>query len=47
MTVLRNVTLGPAEALKLPKAEAEARAMELLGRFGLADKRGEYPDRRR
>jgi len=45
MTVLRNVTLGPAEALKLPKAEAEARAMELLGRFGLADKRGEYPDR--
>jgi polar amino acid transport system ATP-binding protein len=45
MTVLRNVTLGPAEALKLPRREAEARAMELLERFGLADKRREYPDR--
>jgi polar amino acid transport system ATP-binding protein len=45
MTVLRNVTLGPAEALKLPKREAEARAVELLERFGLGDKRREYPDR--
>ena len=45
MTVLRNVTLGPAEALKLPKAESEARATELLSRFGLGDKRDEYPDR--
>jgi polar amino acid transport system ATP-binding protein len=45
MTVLRNVTLGPAEALKLPRREAQMRAMELLERFGLADKRGEYPDR--
>ena len=45
MTVLRNVTLEPAQALKLPKREAEARATELLDRFGLANKRGEYPDR--
>src|SRR5207247_3214786 len=45
MTVLRNVTLGPSEALNLPRGEAEARGMELLERFGLADKRGEYPDR--
>jgi polar amino acid transport system ATP-binding protein len=45
MTVLRNVTLGPAEALKLPRRQAEARAVELLERFGLADKRDEYPDR--
>jgi polar amino acid transport system ATP-binding protein len=45
MTVLRNVTLGPAEALKLPRREAEARAVELLERFGLAEKRREYPDR--
>jgi polar amino acid transport system ATP-binding protein len=45
MTVLRNVTLGPAEALKLPRREAQARAVELLERFGLADKRDEYPDR--
>jgi polar amino acid transport system ATP-binding protein len=45
MTVLRNVTLGPRNALKLPREEAEARAHELLERFGLADKSDEYPDR--
>jgi polar amino acid transport system ATP-binding protein len=45
MTVLRNVMLGPREALKLPRGEAEARALELLGRFGLADRRDDYPDR--
>jgi polar amino acid transport system ATP-binding protein len=45
MTVLRNVTLAPMKALGLPKRDAEAAAMELLGRFGLADKRNEYPDR--
>jgi len=45
MSVLRNVTLGPTEALKLPRRGAEERADELLGRFGLADKRNEYPDR--
>jgi polar amino acid transport system ATP-binding protein len=45
MTVLRNVMLGPHEALKLPREEAEGRALELLRRFGLADRRDEYPDR--
>jgi polar amino acid transport system ATP-binding protein len=45
MTVLRNVTLAPVKALGLPKAEAAAAARELLGRFGLADKQDEYPDR--
>jgi len=45
MTVFRNVTLAPRDALRLPREEAEARATELLGRFGLADKRDEYPDR--
>jgi len=45
MTVLRNVTLGPRDALKLPREEAEQRALELLGRFGLADRRDDYPDR--
>ena len=45
MTVLRNITLGPAEALGLRRREAEVRATELLNRFGLADKRDEYPDR--
>jgi polar amino acid transport system ATP-binding protein len=45
MTVLRNVTLAPRDALRLPREEAETRATELLVRFGLADKRDEYPDR--
>jgi polar amino acid transport system ATP-binding protein len=45
MTVLRNVTLAPRDVLKLPRAEAEARALELLRRFGLESRRDEYPDR--
>jgi polar amino acid transport system ATP-binding protein len=45
MTVLRNVTLAPREVLGLSRADAEGRALELLGRFGLADKRDDYPDR--
>jgi polar amino acid transport system ATP-binding protein len=45
MTVLRNVTLAPREVLGLPRPQAEAEAHELLARFGLADKRDEYPDR--
>jgi polar amino acid transport system ATP-binding protein len=45
MSVLSNITLGPRKALGLPKAEAEARADELLSRFGLRDKREDYPDR--
>jgi polar amino acid transport system ATP-binding protein len=45
MTVRRNVTLAPTEVLGLSDAEAGARATELLGRFGLADKADEYPDR--
>jgi polar amino acid transport system ATP-binding protein len=43
--VLENVTLGPRKALGLSRAEAESYATELLDRFGLADKRKEYPDR--
>ena len=45
MSVLRNVTLAPTRALGLSRADAEAQALELLERFGLADKRDEYPDR--
>ena len=45
MTVLGNVTLAPRKALGKPRAEAEKEALELLTRFGLADKAGEYPDR--
>ena len=45
MSVLRNITLGPRKALGLSKEAAETRADELLERFGLLDKRDEYPDR--
>ena len=45
MTVRRNVTLAPVKVLKLSPAEASNHAQELLDRFGLADKAGEYPDR--
>ena len=45
MSVLSNVTLAPRKALGLSRADAEAEALELLGRFGLADRRDDYPDR--
>lgn len=45
MTVLQNVTLAPIQVLGMPRAEAEARAMRLLGRIGLQDKANAYPDR--
>ncbi len=45
MRVLKNITLAPRKVLRLSAAEAESRAMELLTRFGLADKKDEYPDR--
>ena len=45
MSVLQNVTLGPRKALGVSRAQAEERATELLTRFGLADRRDEYPDR--
>jgi polar amino acid transport system ATP-binding protein len=44
-SVLSNVTLAPRKVLGTPRAQAEAEATELLDRFGLADKRDEYPDR--
>ena len=45
MSVLENVTLGPRKALGLSRREAAEQALELLTRFGLADKRDDYPDR--
>ncbi|HEY8773295.1 MAG TPA: amino acid ABC transporter ATP-binding protein [Gaiellaceae bacterium] len=45
MSVLSNVTLAPRKALHLSRAQAEAQARELLGRFGLADRADDYPDR--
>ena len=43
MTVLDNITLTPILEKKIPRAEAEDRADELLRRVGMLDKRGEYP----
>src|SRR5215218_10189303 len=45
MTVLRNITLAPREALKQNRAQAEENARRLLERFGLLDRENEYPDR--
>jgi polar amino acid transport system ATP-binding protein len=45
MTVLGNVTLAPRKVLGKSRAEADDEAAALLQRFGLADKRLEYPDR--
>ena len=43
MTVLRNMTIAPMKLLKKSKADAEAQAMNLLNRVGLADRAGAYP----
>ena len=45
MSVLENVTLAPRKARGLSRREAEAEAGALLTRFGLSDKREDYPDR--
>jgi polar amino acid transport system ATP-binding protein len=45
MSVVVNITLAPRQVLRLPRAEAAGQAEALLERFGLADKRDEYPDR--
>ena len=45
MTVLDNITLGPRKALGVGRADANRAAEDLLDRFGLAEKRLEYPDR--
>ena len=44
MRVLDNVTLGPRRIHRLPRGEAEAQALALLERVGLAAKAGAYPD---
>ena len=45
MTVLENLTCAPVMLKKMPKAEAETKALELLGRVGLADRASEYPNK--
>ncbi len=43
LTVMENITITPTLEKKIPKAEAEAKAMELLKTVGLEDKANEYP----
>jgi glutamate/aspartate transport system ATP-binding protein len=43
MTVTQNITLAPMRARGLSRAQAEARASELLARVGLTDQAGRYP----
>ncbi|MBI5156854.1 MAG: amino acid ABC transporter ATP-binding protein [Acidimicrobiia bacterium] len=45
MRVIDNITLGPRKVHRVPRAEAEEQARELLDRFGLLDRADEYPDR--
>ena len=44
LTVLNNLTLAPVLLKKMTKTEAEAKAMELLERVGLADRADAYPN---
>ncbi|MFT6290301.1 MAG: general L-amino acid transport system ATP-binding protein [Ilumatobacter sp.] len=43
LTVLDNITLAPRQVRKVPKAEAEATAMELLERVKIPDQARKFP----
>ena len=43
MTILQNMCIAPVQVKGKPQAEAEAKAMELLARVGLADRADAYP----
>ena len=45
LTVLQNITLAPVTLKRQTKSEAEANAMKLLARIGLADKAATYPSK--
>jgi polar amino acid transport system ATP-binding protein len=44
LNVLQNITLAPRKVHGVAKVDAEASAMQLLERFGLADKAKQFPD---
>ena len=44
LNVLQNITLAPRKVHGVTKDVAEAQAMQMLERFGLADKAKQYPD---
>lgn len=43
MTILQNLTCAPMMLKKVPRAQAEEKAIELLSRVGLADRASSYP----
>ena len=43
LTILKNMTLAPMMLKKMPEEEANAKAMALLDRVGLADRANDYP----
>lgn len=43
LSILKNITLAPMRLKKLPEAEANAKAMELLKKIGLEEKANAYP----
>ncbi|MDL2233396.1 amino acid ABC transporter ATP-binding protein [Ruminococcaceae bacterium OttesenSCG-928-L11] len=45
LTVLENITIAPTLEKKVPKEAARKKAVELLERVGLLDKKDEYPSR--
>ncbi len=45
LSVLDNVVLAPTRVHRIPRPEAETRAVELLTRFGLAGRERDFPDR--
>ena len=44
MTIMKNLTLAPMKLKKKSREEAEAKALELLDKVGLADRANAYPN---
>ncbi|MBR4186376.1 MAG: amino acid ABC transporter ATP-binding protein, partial [Clostridia bacterium] len=44
MTVMKNLTVAPMMLKKVPEEQAKAKALELLGKVGLADRADAYPN---
>ncbi len=45
LTVLQNLMLAPVQLKLMSKEEAEQKALQLLARIGLSDKKDEYPSK--
>jgi polar amino acid transport system ATP-binding protein len=44
MTVMKNLTVAPMMLKKVPEEKAQEKALELLGKVGLADRADAYPN---